>query len=517
MEDGVNEKNDKTIIDALFHWHDAAPHSVVLTDGDLEFDFASLVTKVDEAARRLIALGAERQDRIIIVGDNTWQWVVAYLATMRIGAIAVPMNNRLAPVQVSELIDLLEARIALADDTHVPMFKESRRIRVLSINGTAAEPLDSIAQSAGDLPSAPMAEEVALISFTSGTTGMPKGAVIEHGALLKASAVYVNTMDFGPGTSTLIVAPLFHNTGFVDQLNSMILCGGRADLLLRYRTHDAIAAFKRRPASFVTAVPSVLRLLMTAAEADAAYGPAKDVLFGGSPMPAPWSMEMHSRWPGTRLWHGYGLTEFTSCCTLLPSEMILTHGESIGYPASGVHLRLVNEEGNDVADGEVGEIWVAGATRMREYWKRPDVTAEKISGEWLRTGDLAERRELGLLYHVGRRDDVINRGGEKVLPSFVEAIMAELPEVAQGVVFAIPNPILQNSVMAAVEPRPGATVNVPAALELLRSRLPGYAVPEQILVNSDLPRTASGKIDRRAVRAAYIASLEAQDKEKERI
>ncbi|MFB2606307.1 class I adenylate-forming enzyme family protein, partial [Rhizobium phaseoli] len=197
-----------------------------------------------------------------------------------------------------------------------------------------------------------------------------------------------------------------------------------------------------------------------------------------------------------------------SCCTLLPPEFILSHGDSIGYPAKGVELRLVDEDGHDVPDGVPGEIWVRGETRMREYWRRPDVTAEKIQGEWLRTGDLGERRELGLLYHVGRRDDVINRGGEKILPSFIEAAMAKIPEVAQAVVFGIPHPVLQNSIVAALEPRPDTKVNVPALLDFLRTQLPGYAVPETIIVGNDLPRTASGKLDRRAVRAAYLSSAQ---------
>jgi acyl-CoA synthetase (AMP-forming)/AMP-acid ligase II len=415
------------------------------------------------------------------------------------------MNNRLAAAQVGELVELLGARVALADHDHVRMFDECHGVEVFSIAGDGSHAFSSVEETAR-LPVLPKPTEDALISFTSGTTGVPKGAVIAHSALKKAAQVYAGLLGHDPSHSTLIVAPLFHNTGFVDQLCTMLLLGGRSDLLLRYRTQAVIEACRRRPVTFVTAVPSVLRMMMTAEGAEAIYGPARLVLFGGSPMPAPWSREMHERWPRLQLIHGYGLTEFTSCCTLLPAELILSHGDSIGYPAVGVDLRLVDDEGNDVADGAAGEIWVRGATRMREYWRSPDVTAEKLAGEWLRTGDIAEKRKQGLLYHIGRKDDVINRGGEKVLPSFVEDAIAKVPEVAQAVVFAIPHPVLQNNILAALEPRPGRTVNVPALLEFLRSRLPGYEVPERIIVSTDLPRTASGKLDRRAVRAAYLSS-----------
>ncbi|WP_161777422.1 MULTISPECIES: class I adenylate-forming enzyme family protein [unclassified Mesorhizobium] len=501
----MSEQIYPTIVHALVDRAAFQAEATALTDADEELSYARLQAEVEAAASRLVTLGVVRQERVIVVGDNTWQWVVAYLATLRVGAICVPMNNRLAPAQVSDLVTLLEARIALADDPHIHMFGDCVGLQVFSINGSAAVAFSSVDKASG-LPDMPRAFENAVISFTSGTTGTPKGAVISHDALRKASQVYVNLLEASEQSSTLIVAPLFHNTGFVDQLGTMLLCGGRADLLPRYRTQEAVAACRRRPTSFVTAVPSVLRMMMTAEGADAVYGPAKDVLFGGSPMPAPWSLEMHKRWPGLRLWHGYGLTEFTSCCTILPAELILTYGDSIGYAAEGVELRLVGEDGKDVADNTVGEIWVAGDTCMREYWRRADVTAEKLNGRWLRTGDLAERREKGLIYHVGRRDDVINRGGEKILPSFIEAVMAEVPSIAQAVVFAVPHQVLQNSVLAAAEPRPNMAVDVAEVREFLRHRLPGYAVPEDIIVRTDLPRTASGKLDRRAIRAGYLES-----------
>jgi long-chain acyl-CoA synthetase len=502
----VSTSPQPTILSALYEWSRRTPTAIALTDGDRELTYAELAAMVDAASGRLVQLGVGRGDRVIVVGDNTAAWVGAFLATLRIGAISVPINNRLAASQVRELVDLLECRIALADERHLDLFAQCPGLQVLAITGDKGPRFDSVPVASGALPDLPRPEEDALISFTSGTTGVPKGALITHDAYLKACQVYYDMIDVSGPPSTLIVAPLFHNTGFVDQLATMILAGGRSDLLLRYRTQEAIAACRRRPISFVTAVPSVLRMMMTAEGADAVYGPSTDVLFGGSPMPAPWSLEMHKRWPKLRLWHGYGLTEFTSCCTVLPAELILTHGDSIGTAVKGAELRIVSDDGTDTPEGEVGEIWVAGATRMREYWRRPDVTAEKLSGKWLRTGDLARRDGNGLIYHVGRKDDVINRGGEKVLPSFVETALAEAPAVAQAVVFAVPHPILQNSILAAAEPRPGATVDVPALLAFLRDRLPGYAVPEDILVSTDLPRTASGKLDRRAVRAAYLSA-----------
>lgn len=504
MSDGV----DITIPRALDEWSRATPSALALTDGAKEFTYAQLAEEVDLCARRMLSLDVASGDRVVIVGNNSWQWVVAYLAALRVGAIAVPMNNRLSPPQVVELLDVLEPRLVLSDEAHAELFPDEAGAMLYGLGALAGKGDLWEIGPAASLPQFPPDDAPAVISFTSGTTGVPKGAVIDQLALAQGADVILRQVKLEAGDSTLVVAPLFHNIGFNDQLGQMLLCGGRTDLLTRYRTKDAVAAFRARPVTFITAVPSVLRLLMTDEDADAVYGSARTVIFGGSPMPGAWSSELMRRWPQLKLWHGYGLTEFTSCCSLLPPQWIETHGESIGFPPPGVRLRLVGEDGNDVASGEVGEIWVAGRTRMSCYWRRPDATAEKIAGEWLMTGDLARIEEHGLLYHVGRKDDVINRGGEKILPSYVESVLSERPDIAQCTVFGAPHTVLQNVVIAAVETREGQVFDPQAALSHLASRLPGYAVPEKIVIFDPLPRTASGKVDRRATRTAYLAESE---------
>jgi acyl-CoA synthetase (AMP-forming)/AMP-acid ligase II len=199
----------------------------------------------------------------------------------------------------------------------------------------------------------------ALISFTSGTTGNPKGAVLTHRALAAASTVFAEVIGTGPHDSTLVMVPLFHNTGFVDQLGHMLIVGGRTDLLRRFHAHQAVAAARDRAATFVAAVPSILRLIMISQGAEAVFAPATDVQYGGSPMPRAWIQELADRWPHLRLHHGYGLTEFTSAVSFLPPELAADHGESVGTPAPGVSVRLVSETGTDVPPGEVGELWAS--------------------------------------------------------------------------------------------------------------------------------------------------------------
>ncbi len=415
--------------------------------------------------------------------------------------MVAPANNRLSPAQFAEQVELLDATLVLHDEDHAGLVGDSvaagravRRVEELHIasgprrDGAAPPPPWEV----------PDPDAAALISFTSGTTGTPKGAVLSSSALFAGSAVFADYLGSAEDDSTLVLVPLFHNTGFVDQLGHMLVCGGRTNLLATYRTAEAVSELSRRPVTFVTAVPSIIRLLVVADGADDALRDVRTVLFGGSPMPAAWSKELMERWPQLTLVHGYGLTEFTSACTFLPHELMLSDGESVGFPAPHVELRIVD-----------GEVWVAGPTRMREYWQRPDLTAARLEGRWLRTGDLGHLDSRGLLWLTGRMDDVINRGGEKILPAFVETCLAELPSVAQAAVFGVPDSVLLNRVGAAVELRPGGTFSELEAREHLSAQLPDYAVPEHWYVVGTLPRTASGKVHRRA--AARLATPTAQE------
>jgi long-chain acyl-CoA synthetase len=498
---------ETVLTEIVQRWAREAPSRLAVTAGRHELDYRRLHEAMTVAAYDLRAHGVESGDRVLLVGHNTWQWVVAYLAVLRLGAIVVPLNNRLSPRQVSELARVTAPRLFLADSAHSNLLAECQGVRCLGLDENGCSRWLSPGTSDANLPPMPQLRDPAVISFTSGTTGTPKGAVLSQAALSASSRIICEAIGLASGSSTLVLAPLFHNIGFIDQLGSMLYAGGRCDLLSVFHTGDAIAAFRQRPVSYVTAVPSVLRLLMTAEDADAAYASAETVLFGGSPMPAAWSRELLTRWPHLKLRHGYGLTEFGSACAILPSQFIEEYGESVGYPPTGVRLRIVGEDGRDVRPGEVGEIWVAGPTLMTEYWQQPAATAERIRGEWLRTGDLARFGEHDLIFIVGRSDDTINRGGEKILPQFVESALAERPDVAQCIVFGVPHPVLQQSVIAAVEPRSGLKFDRDAAIAHLRTRIPDYAIPEDYMLDTALPRTGSGKIDRRAARALYLARM----------
>ncbi|MEV8569744.1 class I adenylate-forming enzyme family protein [Streptomyces sp. NPDC051322] len=485
---------------ALDHWAAATPQALALTTATEEFTYAQLADKVARCGNWLAEQGVEAGDRVVIVGHNTAAWAVHYLAVLSLGAVIAPANNRLNPSQFAEQVQLLEAALVLVDDAHdwIAGYVPARRVGRLCTGN------ESHKEHGRPLPEP---DSAALISFTSGTTGKPKGAVLTQAALAEASWAFVRVLGTSQGDSTLVIVPMFHNTGFVDQFGHMLLLGGRTDLLYKFRTAEAVAALAARPVTYLAAVPSIIRLIMLADGADDALRHLRVLLYGGSPMPAAWIDELLGKWPQLQPFHGYGMTEYGSAVSFLPPEHAAIHGESVGFAVPGTSIRIVDKNGRDVEPGSTGELWVQGPTIMQGYWRQPELTAQKIENGWLRTGDLS-RLDDGFYYIEGRVDDVINRGGEKILPAHVESLLAELSSVGQSCVFAVPDPVLHNRVWAAVEERPGNTFDATAAGRLLREKLPDYAVPERIEIINPMPRTASGKVDRRAVAAHCQQAVE---------
>lgn len=485
-----------TIPDALRYWASRTPDAPALTESSTIMNYRELADAVARARDALESRGVSRGDRVVLIGENTWRWVVAYLAVLARGAIVVPANTRLSAQQFADQADFVDAALVLVDERYSALAERlTRPVEHLDRPGSF---LDETVEATAPTEAAIGLDEPALISFTSGTTGTPKGALLSHGALAEGSRVFAKVLGTSNDDSTVVLVPLFHNTGFVDQLGHMILVGGETVLLRSFRTQDAVDELALRQVTYVTAVPSIIRLVMTHEHADRALRRVRTVLYGGSPMPEAWSGELAERWPALRLFHGYGLTEFTSAVSFLTPDRA-AHRESVGAAAPGVEVRVVDAEGRDVEPGVTGEIIARGPTRMTEYWAAPELTARKIVDGWLWTGDLAHVTD-GLLFLDGRIDDVINRGGEKVLPAFVESQLSEVPAVAEACVFALDDPILQSRVHAVVRLREGALA--PSADDFrvhLASRLPDYAIPETVRVWDDLPRGASGKVDRRAV------------------
>lgn len=490
-----------SIIDHLVDWADRAPARRSISQDDSELTYAELRSRVETDAGRLRTIGVRHGDRILLSGVNTVDWVCAFLGGLRLGAIVVPLNSRLGDQQVGPLARLVEAKVALVDATQWPIFKSAEvptivPVYLLATDAGPADRFESVTP-ARDIGSTPVPDEdsAALISFTSGTTGDPKGVVISHGSLVACATSYLPHLQLGSCPTTTVLVPIFHNTGYVDQLCVMLITGGAVDLVPRFRTERAVHAMQQRPPSYLALVPSILRMLMLSSEADAVFSRCEAVLCGGAPTPPAWSRELLRRWPRVRLISGYGLTEFTSGSHLLPSDQQV-NGDAAGFPLDGVECSIRDTSGAECPPGEAGEVWLRGPMRMNEYWRDPEATAATVVGGWLRTGDRGTADADGLLRLLGRMDEVINRGGEKVQPTQVEDLMSNNDDVAEVAVVGLPDSVLGQRVAAAIVLKPGRELETEQVLQSLHGRIPDYAVPELVLAVESLPHGSTGKLDR---------------------
>jgi acyl-CoA synthetase (AMP-forming)/AMP-acid ligase II len=489
--------------DALRFWSGATPAAIALRDGDDAFSYAELAATAESLAGRLAHAGVRPGDRVALLAENRAEWVLAFLACLGAGAVVVPLNVRLGAAEVGRQLTISSPRLALASGAYEGLLARAaprlprRRLEQDAGDAIWREP----ALTGGFAPPAPTAP--GLVSFTSGTTGTPKGAVIAQGALATSAAIYARLLSTTADTTTLVLVPLFHNTGFLDQLAQMLVVGGGVDLLREFHVGDAIDALVRRPASYLIGVPSIFRLMMLDPRADAVFAPVRILAYGGAPMPPAWSRELHARWPALQQFNIYGLTEFTSISHALLPEFALARADTVGRPVEQVRQRIVADDGSDAAPGELGEVWLAGPTRMQGYLGNDAATADAFRGAWLRTGDLGAIDDDGFLTLHSRIAEVIVRGGEKIHASQVESELGALDGVAEAAVVGVPDDVLQERVVACVVERPGHTFVAEQARADLRERIADYAVPDQFLVVEALPRNANGKVDRAQVRAAF--------------
>jgi len=476
---------------------------VAVRDGSGALTYAELAEASDDLARRLAQAGVAPGDRVALVAENRIEWVLAFLAILQLGAVAVPLNVRLGPVELGRQLAVADPRLTLYSAACEGLVAQAAP--ALARRTLERDEADTIwhgpAGVAATRPPEPGA--AGLVSFTSGTTGRPKGAVIAQGALATAAAVYGRLLGTTPDTRTLVLVPLFHNTGFLDQLAQMLVVGGEVDLLPRFGVQAALDALARRPASYLIGVPSMFRLMMLDPRAGAAFDGCRILAYGGAPMPPAWVEELHARWPVLRPYNIYGLTEFTSLSHALEPADAITRAETVGRPVEQVRQRVVGDDGADASDGAPGEVWLAGPTRMLGYLDDAPATADAFRGPWLRTGDLGSVDGNGFLTLRGRIADVIVRGGEKIHASQVESELGAFDSVAEAAVVGVPDEILHERVVAVVVERPGRRFEPDEVRAGLRARLADYAVPDRFLVVDELPRNANGKIDRAQVRAAF--------------
>ncbi len=461
--------------------------------------------ELGEAAARwaglLRARGVRPGDRVAVLLPNGLDYIGALYGALSAGAIAVPLNPLLRGAEVAERVtdsgaallvapagadQLAGLQVAIADPTEV----------------RSAAPAGGVAERD--------AGEPAVLLYTSGTTGRPKGAELTHGGLRATAAFLAGPLlQLSADDVVLGAAPFSHVFGLAGVLNPAITAGACIALMPRFDAEAALALMQRESAEVFLGVPSMCIALLRAADAGGAVPKLRVAHVGGAPL-APETLHAFADRFGCAVLEGYGMTETAGGVVSHVSGQLCKPG-SVGTPAPGAEVRITGPGGRDVSAGEPGEVLLRAPGLMRGYWGNPDATLEAFApGGWFRTGDVGYLDGDGYLFLIDRTKDVILRGGYSVYPREVEDVLYEHPAVSEAVVVGVPDELLGEEVVALVVARPGQTCDPEALREFARERVAAYKYPRLVVVAEELPHTPSGKVLKRAIdRAPLRRALDA--------
>jgi long-chain acyl-CoA synthetase len=478
------------------------PDHAALRMDDLVLSYAQLREAAGRMGALLASFGVEPGDRVGLMLPNVPAFPIAFYGALAAGAVVVPMNPLLKSREVAYYLGDSGARAVVA--WHAMAGEAAKGAADAGAQVIAAETPDlsgllSEAGGAAPGPSGRGEADDAVILYTSGTTGRPKGAELTHAGLVSNAEISSRTLfDVGPGDVIMGCLPLFHVFGLTCGLNVSVASAATLTLLPRFDPAKALDIMQRDRVTLFEGVPTMYTAMLHLPDADPAQAATLRLCAsGGAAMPVEVLRGFEEKF-GCVILEGYGLSETSPVASFNHPGRERKPG-SIGTPIEGVQMRLIDENWDTVPGEEIGEIAIRGHNVMKGYWNKPEATAEAIRDGWFRTGDMARVDADGYYYIVDRKKDLIIRGGYNVYPREIEEVLHEHPAVAEVAVIGIPHPSLGEEVGAAVALKPGASA-APAELQAFaRERVAAYKYPRRVWLVDALPKGPTGKILKREV------------------
>ncbi|WP_326621871.1 AMP-binding protein [Streptomyces decoyicus] len=512
------------------------PDRTALAYFDGRLSYAETDALSDGIAAHLVERGFRRGDRAAVMLQNTPHFVLALLGVWKAGGVVVPVNPMYKSAEMRHILDDAEVTAVICADRTWDGFLRATAAEAPSVRMAltawerdlqtrddrrvlrgerlgpqeGADDLLTVARSGGRIRVAPddpelTADDLALISYTSGTSGTPKGATNTHGNITYNAERQRTGLGLPEGATYFALAPLFHITGMVCELAACVANSGTLALAYRFDAGVVLDAFlEHRPAYTVGPSTAYMALMAHPEVTRDHFASFRTMSSGGAPLP-PALVEKFRTDFGPYLHNGYGLTECTAPCASVPpgreAPVDKVSGTlAVGVPGPDTVVRIIDETGRDLPFGEQGEITVRGPQVVPGYWHRPDATAEAIPDGELHTGDIGFMDAGGWLYVVDRKKDMINASGFKVWPREVEDVLYSHPAVREAAVVGVPDAYRGESVKAYVSLRPGTAPDPAELAAYCKERLAAYKYPRAVEILAELPKTTSGKILRRELR-----------------
>jgi fatty-acyl-CoA synthase len=494
------------------------PDKLAVVAGDVRATYAEFDAAVNRAARALADRGLTKGDRLALLSHNCWQYAVFAIATARLGVVLVPINFMLNADEVGYILQHCGASGIVAEDTLASVAAEALRAAQvdggvrgwLPLSGAAPatgwEDVDPWWQNGpGTAPGVAVADDDPLrLMYTSGTESRPKGALLSSRSLISQ---YVSCIVDGGMTADDVeihALPLYHCAQLDVCFNVDVYLGATSIILPGPDPAALLAAIAREKATKLFAPPTVWISLLRHPDFERTdLSSLRKAYYGASPMPVEVLRELQHRLPGVRLWNLYGQTELAPVAAVLGPDRQLSHAGSAGRPALNVETRIVDDDDNPRAPGEVGEIVHRSPHATLGYYRDEAKTAEAFRNGWFHSGDLGVMSPDGYLTVVDRKKDMIKTGGENVASREVEEALYQHGGIAEVAVFGVHHPRWVEAVAAAVVPKPGEALTAADVIAFARSVMAGYKCPKYVVIVDQLPKNPSGKIVKRALRETY--------------
>ena len=485
------------------------PDGEALLCGEVRMSWREVAQKSAGIAAGLRAIGLRPGDRVALLLGNRIEFALALFGAAHLGLVTVVLSTRQQKPEIAYVLTDSGAKLLIHEAVLAERLPDAADVPDLLHRFAIADDArqSEFSRIAGDAKPAEPAEvdeqDTAMILYTSGTTGRPKGAMLAHCNVIHSAMVFASCMQMTAADRSIAAVPLAHVTGVVANIMTMVRCAGALIIMSEFKAAEYLRVAATERVSYTVMVPAMYNLCLLQPDFDSHDLSSWRIGgFGGAPMPVATIEKLEAKIPGLRLMNCYGSTETTSPSTIMPGELTAGHIDSVGLPCPGADILAMDADGVELPRGEIGELWIRSASVIKGYWNNPKATAESFVGGFWRSGDLGSVDANNFVRVFDRQKDMINRGGLKIYSAEVESVLAGHPHVVESAIIAKPCPVLGERVHAVI-----VTRETGASAEALRAwcaeRLSDYKVPETMdLVVEPLPRNANGKVLKRQLRAS---------------
>ncbi|GAA2029338.1 long-chain fatty acid--CoA ligase [Yaniella flava] len=497
---------------------------MAITAGTLELTYEQFSERINRLANAMSERGVQRGDRVAFLGENSVEFLETLFALGSIGAVFVPLNTRLAGPEVAFHLDDAGAKILVASHTMEPLVAagvaETDVERVIVVDDGSRVPAEDgrltlPVEQYGDVLEGASAtrpqvnvgiDDLAIILYTSGTTGNPKGAMLSHANMTWNALNVISDMDISNHEVALMISPMFHVAALGMGVLPTFLKGGHLILEPRFEPGRALQLIEQHKATYISGVPTTYQMLAEHPDWETTdISSLHNLTCGGSAVPLRILETYEDR--GLSFTMGYGMTETAPGATTLPARYSREKMGSAGLPQMHTHIRVADFDGNELPPNEVGEVQIQGPNVISGYWERPEANESSFitddGGTWFRSGDMGYMDDDGFLFISDRLKDMIISGGENIYPAQIEQELAQMESIASVAVFGVANEKWGEVPRAAVVVREGHELTEEDVLSYLDGKLARYKIPKSVVFVDDMPRTASGKVRKPQLRELH--------------